>query len=80
MFSPLVNYGLGHIDKGPIKPWQIMFIFGGATTVVWSVVMYYFLPADPIRAINFSERERYIAVARLRSNNTGVRNLHFKAN
>lgn len=36
------------------------------------------MPPDPIRAKGFSDREKYIAVARLRSNNSGVRNTHFK--
>jgi hypothetical protein len=34
--------------------------------------------ADPIRAKGFNEREKYIAIARMRSNNSGVRNTHFK--
>lgn len=36
------------------------------------------LPPDPIRARGYNERERYILVARLRTNNSGVRNTHFK--
>lgn len=36
------------------------------------------MPPDPIRAKGFSDRERYIAVARMRENNSGVRNKHFK--
>ena len=36
------------------------------------------MPPDPIRFKGFNERERYIAVARLRINNAGVRNTHFK--
>ncbi|KAK2812423.1 hypothetical protein FQN50_001424 [Emmonsiellopsis sp. PD_5] len=34
--------------------------------------------SDPVRAKGFDDRERYIAVARLRANNSGVRNTHFK--
>lgn len=37
------------------------------------------MPPDPIRARGFTDRERYIAVARMRENNSGVRNRHFKA-
>jgi len=33
---------------------------------------------DPITANGFTERERYIAIARVQTNNTGVRNLYFK--
>ena len=75
--SPLVNYGLGHIT-GSLEPWRYMFIVGGIITILWSLVIFFYLPPDPIRARGFTERERYIAVARLRVNNSGVRNTHFK--
>lgn len=77
LFSPLVNYGLGHIH-GALSPWRYMYIVGGVITTLWSGVVYFFMPPDPIRAKGFTERERYIAVARLRVNNGGVRNTHFK--
>jgi hypothetical protein len=78
MFAPLVNYGLGHITSGSLQPWQYMFLFAGGITVLWSTVIYFFLPADPIISKGFTDRERYIAVSRLRSNNSGVRNVHWK--
>lgn len=55
-----------------------MFIVGGIMTILWTAVVYFYMPPDPIRAKGFTERERYIAVARLRTNNSGVRNTHFK--
>ncbi|KAL2815244.1 major facilitator superfamily domain-containing protein [Aspergillus cavernicola] len=78
MFTPLINFGLGHL-QGALSPWQYMFLCAGAVTVLWSIVVLLYLPGDPTRSRGFSERETYIAVARLRSNNTGVRNLHFKS-
>lgn len=45
---------------------------------MWSFVILFFLPPDPIRAKIMTDRERYIAVARMRVNNSGVRNTHFK--
>ncbi|PGG96397.1 hypothetical protein AJ80_09833 [Polytolypa hystricis UAMH7299] len=75
--SPLINYGLGHI-RGALSPWQYMYLVAGSITILWAIVIYYFMPPDPIRAKGFNERERYIAVARMRSNNSGVRNTHFK--
>jgi MFS family permease len=75
--SPLINYGLGHI-KGALSPWRYMYMLAGAVTILWSLVIYFFMPPDPIRAKGFSDRERYIAVARMRTNNSGVRNTHFK--
>lgn len=77
LVSPLINYGLGHI-RGSISPWRYMYIVGGLVTTLWSFVIYFFMPPDPIRARGFNDRERYIAIARLRVNNGGVRNTHFK--
>lgn len=36
------------------------------------------LPAEPIKARGMTDRERYMSVARLKTNNAGVRNTHFK--
>ncbi|KAK3654428.1 hypothetical protein LTR56_004058 [Elasticomyces elasticus] len=75
--SPLINYGLGHI-KGSLSPWRYMYLVAGAITVLWAFVILFLMPADPIRAKGFTDRERYIAVSRMRENNSGVRNTHFK--
>jgi MFS family permease len=76
--SPLVNYGLGHITGGGLSPWRYIYIVAGAITIGWAVIILLFLPSDPTRTAGFSNRERYIAVARMRENNSGVRNRHFK--
>jgi len=55
-----------------------MYLVGGAMTVIWAFVVLFFLPSDPIRAKGFTNRERYIAVARMQENNSGVRNIHWK--
>lgn len=55
-----------------------MFWFAGALTIIWGVALLFVLPPDPIRARGFGERERYMLVARLRTNNSGVRNKHYK--
>ncbi|KIW92743.1 uncharacterized protein Z519_06591 [Cladophialophora bantiana CBS 173.52] len=72
-----INWGLGHI-KGSLSPWRYMYIVGGILTTLWAFVILFFMPPDPIRAKGLTERQRYIALARLRINNAGVRNLHFK--
>lgn len=77
MVSPLINYGLGHIT-GSLSPWRYMYIVAGAITIIWSFLILFLMPPDPIRAKRFTDRERYIAVARMRINNSGVRNTHFK--
>lgn len=77
IISPLINYGFGLIGGG-VSSWRYMYYFGGALTMVWGVALLFVLPPDPIRVKGFNERERYIIVARVRSNNSGVRNMHFK--
>lgn len=76
--APLINYGIGHITTGPLHPWQYMYLIAGILTILWGIALYFILPPDPIRATGFTPRERYVAVARMRENNTGVRNTHFK--
>ncbi|KAM3419579.1 hypothetical protein BST61_g2918 [Cercospora zeina] len=75
--APLINYGIGQI-RAVLAPWRWMYIFAGIITVLWGVALLFILPPDPTCASGFSERERYIAVARLRTNNSGVRNTTFK--
>ncbi|KAG8159666.1 hypothetical protein KVR01_010303 [Diaporthe batatas] len=77
ILSILINYGFGKV-QGPVAPWKIMFLFAGAVTIAWGLLIPFILPADPISARDLTARERYIAVARIRSNNTGVRNTHIK--
>ncbi|KAK0624228.1 major facilitator superfamily domain-containing protein [Immersiella caudata] len=77
IISPLINYGFGLVGGG-VSSWRYMYYFGGAITMAWGIALYWLLPTDPINARGFNERERYIMVARLRSNNSGVRNTHFK--
>lgn len=55
-----------------------MYLVAGAITIIWSLVILFLMPPDPIRMRGLNERERYIAVARMRVNNAGVRNTHFK--
>jgi hypothetical protein len=55
-----------------------MYFFAGSITILWGIILNFVLPPDPVNAQGFNERERYISVARMRSNNSGVRNTHFK--
>ncbi|CAG9996109.1 unnamed protein product [Clonostachys byssicola] len=77
IISPLVNYGFGLINGG-VSSWRYMYYFAGSLTIVWGIILVFVLPPDPIRAKGFNERERYILVARLKTNNSGVRNTHLK--
>jgi hypothetical protein len=75
--SPLVNWGLGHL-KGSLSPWNYMYFFAGGVTIIWGALIYFILPPDPVRAKGLDDRQRFIAVSLMRTNNSGVRNTHFK--
>lgn len=53
-------------------------IFSAGITILWSIAIYFFLVPDPVRVKSFSYRAKYILVARLRTNNSGVRNTKWK--
>ncbi|KAG5991036.1 hypothetical protein E4U54_003985 [Claviceps lovelessii] len=55
-----------------------MFYFSGGLTTAWGILLLFILQSDPIRAKGYQPRERYILVARLRTNNAGIRNKHYK--
>lgn len=78
MTAPLVNYAIGSIPGTSIATWKIMYLFAGILTMVWGLLLPIVLPADPIHCKMLKPRERYVAVARLRSNNAGVKNTHVK--
>jgi MFS family permease len=73
----LLGFGIGHI-KGALPSWKYEFLIIGALCCSWGIVMFIMLPDNPVTAKGFSERERRIAVERLRENQTGVENKHFK--
>ncbi|KAK4550107.1 hypothetical protein LTR36_003074 [Oleoguttula mirabilis] len=73
----LLGFGIGNI-KGALPSWKLEFLIIGALCCIWGVVMFIFLPDSPVTAKGLSQREKRIAVERLRENQTGVENKHFK--
>ncbi|KAI4151856.1 MAG: hypothetical protein LQ340_003254 [Diploschistes diacapsis] len=74
----LLGYGIGHI-KGALPSWKYEFLIVGAICCIWGIIMFIFLPDSPVTAPILSAEHRRVAVERLRSNQTGVENKHFKA-
>ncbi|KAF9871330.1 allantoate permease [Colletotrichum karsti] len=71
MFGSLITYGLGHISS-PLKEYQIIFMFFGIITVVFSFVMFLFMPDSPVEAKFLNDHQKVIAIERLRMNQQGV--------
>jgi ACS family allantoate permease-like MFS transporter len=55
-----------------------MFIIFGGFTVLFGISLWWLLPDSPLTASFLTERERYIVVHRLSSNQTGVKNTQMK--
>ena len=54
-----------------------MFLVVGVVTVACGVVVLLFLPDNPMSS-RLTHAEKIMAVERLRENNTGIENKHFK--
>ncbi|KAK4120686.1 MFS general substrate transporter [Parathielavia appendiculata] len=68
----LFTYGLGHIEGRTMFKYQIIFLFCGLLTVCYGGVALVFMPDSPMEAKYLSEREKVVAVERLRANQVGV--------
>lgn len=52
--------------------------YSGALCAAWGIVMFIFLPDSPVTAPGLTQRQRRIAVERLKDNQTGIENKHLK--
>lgn len=68
----LCTYGLGHIHSQVMFRYQIVFLFCGLLTVAYSFVVLFLMPDSPMEAKYLTEREKVIAVERLRANQMGI--------
>ncbi|KAL2170676.1 hypothetical protein VTG60DRAFT_4518 [Thermothelomyces hinnuleus] len=68
----LFTYGLGHIESRVLFKYQIIFLFCGLLTVCYALVVLILMPDSPMEAKYLTEREKVIAVERVRANQMGV--------
>jgi MFS family permease len=73
----LLGYAIGHIH-GALASWRYEFIIIGALCCSWGIVIGIFMPDSPVTAKFLNDREKRIAVERLKSNQTGIENKHLK--
>ncbi|KAK0391468.1 hypothetical protein NLU13_0969 [Sarocladium strictum] len=81
IFGGLVAYGFarGAVTHGfAIAPWKIVFIFCGCLTSVVGVLFLFFMPDSQLNARFLTPEERILAVHRIKVNEQGIGNKHFK--
>ncbi|CEQ40197.1 SPOSA6832_01764 [Sporobolomyces salmonicolor] len=70
-FSGVVNYGLGSAG-GSLATWKYMYLFAGAWTILWSLVVLLVVPDSPRTSQRwFNDQEREILMRRSRENMSG---------
>ncbi|KAF2102184.1 membrane transporter [Rhizodiscina lignyota] len=81
IFGGLVAYG---IDKGAtrlgsaIAPWKIIFLVTGLLTIVMGVVFLFIIPDNQTKCRWLSPEDRLLAIERIRVNQQGIGNKHWK--
>lgn len=62
----------------PIEAWRLLYLIMGSMTIVFGALMFLFIPDSPARAWFLSEEEKLQVVERIRDNQQGFGNRHFK--
>ncbi|CAN6615048.1 allantoate permease [Trichomonascus vanleenenianus] len=73
----LLGYGIGHI-QGSLPSWKFEFLIIGALCFIWGILVFFFLPDNPVTAKFLNEREKKVLLSRLRANQTGIESKVFK--
>ncbi|KAK0105914.1 hypothetical protein ONS95_004427 [Cadophora gregata] len=72
VFGSLSTYGLGHIKSDKLHSYQVIFLYCGGLTLVFSAIAFWLFPDSPMEAKFWKEGERDIAIERLRANQMGI--------
>ncbi|KAG9308676.1 MFS general substrate transporter [Chiua virens] len=78
IISGFISFGSLHIHTVGFAPWQWLMIITGCITLLVAVLYWFFFPDSPTSAWFLTPSERATAVQRLKENQTGVENKHFK--
>jgi MFS transporter, ACS family, allantoate permease len=76
-----VAYGIAHGDKVhgfTVAPWKIIYLFTGLLTIVLGIIFLILMPDNQLNAWWLSPEDRVLAVERVRQNQQGIGNKHFK--
>jgi predicted MFS family arabinose efflux permease len=77
MIGALASFGFQHYHSSAFHSWQIMFLVFGLITIAVGILVIVFLPNNPMTS-RLSRDEKIWAIERLRENQTGIENKHFK--
>ncbi|KAL8691074.1 MAG: hypothetical protein Q9218_003617 [Villophora microphyllina] len=81
IFGGLVAYGIAkgaRLHGSSIAPWKIIFLVTGLLTAVIGVLFLIFMPDNQLNARWLKPLDRRLAIERVRVNQQGIGNKHFK--
>ncbi|KAJ7494380.1 MFS general substrate transporter [Mycena galericulata] len=78
IISGFVSFNCLHIATESFEPWQWLMVITGMITLVIAALFWFLFPDSPTTAWFLTPEERIVAVLRIRVNQTGVENKHFK--
>ncbi|KAE8153344.1 major facilitator superfamily domain-containing protein [Aspergillus avenaceus] len=76
MLGGLITFAIGQINGFPV--WRAVFLICGAVTVIWGIIMMFFLPNSILSARRFTVEEKILLVGRGKQNQTGILNRSIK--
>jgi len=81
IFGGVVAYGIAkgtEAHPAAIEGWKIVFLLTGLLTAVIGVIFFFTVPDNQLNARWLSKEDRILAIERIRVNQQGVGNKHFK--
>ncbi|KAK0210341.1 MFS general substrate transporter [Desarmillaria ectypa] len=78
IISGFISFGTLHIKTGTFEPWQWLMIITGLITLIMAISFWFLFPDSPTNAWFLTPAERATAIQRIKENQTGVENKHFK--
>ncbi|KAJ6496103.1 major facilitator superfamily domain-containing protein [Mycena sanguinolenta] len=78
IIAGFISFGTLHIHTDKFEPWQWLMIITGVLTFFVSLAFWFLFPDSPTTAWFLTPHERTLAIMRIKVNQTGVENKHFK--
>lgn len=76
MMGGILFYAVGFEKNFPV--WKVIFLLCGGVTVLWGLVLMYYLPNNIMQAKRFTPEEKALLIARSQTNQTGIYNRKIK--
>ncbi|KAL4967091.1 major facilitator superfamily domain-containing protein [Aspergillus stella-maris] len=73
-----LGYVVGFISGQWYLPWRALFWIVGSITIGYALVIGFFLPDSPVAAKFVNDKEKYVAINRLRADQVGIENKVWK--